>query len=199
MSRPTLHVADRTPARAVLTSAVLAYLFNWILEQSSSSPAQGFSDVTGLGVSTCFANLSHAIQLASLLKLRYSMNSLDRPCSSPAGEPGAVIALVIVVIVGILAPFGLVNRKPCGWSVILFAVSCTIFLVYFQLVAKPRLVANAAERLFIRSILDQRFAPSAGNNDARDAVDSRTARELEGPGSPELFKLGAFDLNHNQE
>ncbi|ORZ40029.1 hypothetical protein BCR44DRAFT_71019 [Catenaria anguillulae PL171] len=161
---------DRTPVRAVLASALLAYGFNWILELLSLLQSFGPSDAGPstdqaafdkvvdllLRVAVWFACISHAVQFAAYIRIRLAIKGLDRPAPSPIGITGAILAFLVVILFGIVGPF--VLGTSVYWaSAVLLVVATSAFLVYFERFARPRL-KNSPERLFIRSILKQRHA-----------------------------------------
>jgi ethanolamine permease len=135
------HPTRRTPHVALVTGSAIGYAVALVIHLLPSDSAVG---ATLLNMAVFGAVISYGLQMASFVLLRIQRPEIDRPYRSPFGVPGAVAAGVIAVVT--FATLFLVETyRPVIVGV---AAWYLLGLLYFAVVARHRLVAQAPEEEF---------------------------------------------------
>jgi ethanolamine permease len=149
----------RTPYLALVIPALLAVVA--VIIYNRNDPENAIPNFTQMSVFG--ALVTYVLMMVAFIVLRKREPDVPRPYRSPVGIPGAVV----VIAISVLAMFGSLAYDVPGaeFGVLATIIAIALGLLYFGLVSRHRLVAEAPEEEF--------------------AVVERAEAELEQPEPPE--------------
>jgi ethanolamine permease len=127
---------NNIPRRALVLGTVLGFICI-LLANIGSTELSGAI----LNMSVFAALLTYILVMFSYVKLKISNPDLARPYKSPLGIPGAVIAAILAIL-ALLACLSIPTYRFGFWGIL---AALIVSVVYFLLVSRNRLVAQAPE------------------------------------------------------
>lgn len=131
----------RTPHRALLLGGLIGFLIAVAIQQFGNDSGVGAALLT---MAVFGATISYALVMWVYIVLARTRQDLVRPYKSPLGVPGAVVGLVLAII-SLLATMALESNRP---GVIGTAVFVAVMFVYYWMVSRHQLVAQAPEEAY---------------------------------------------------
>ena len=131
----------KTPHIALITGSVMGFLTALVI---FLLPKESPAGAILLNMAVFGAVISYALQMLSFILLRIRRPEIERPYRSPLGIPGAAIAGGIAVVTFVTL-FTVPAYRPVMIGV---AVWYVLGLLYFVLIGRHRLVAQAPEEEF---------------------------------------------------
>jgi ethanolamine permease len=135
------HPTRKTPHVALIVGSLMGYAVAVVIDRAGTGSNVG---AVLLNMAVFGAVISYGLQMASFILLRVRRPTINRPYRSPWGVPGAVIT-------GIIAMATLVTlflNPSYNKAVYGVAIWYLLGLLYFILVGRHRLVAQAPEEEF---------------------------------------------------
>ncbi|HYI00283.1 amino acid permease [Hyalangium sp.] len=141
------HGTRKVPHVALITGAVMGYVVMLIVWFGvGATRAEGFVGGTLLNMAVFGAMISYAMQALAFIFLRANLPHIERPFRSPFGVPGAVLTLLIAL----LTLYFQFADETYRHGVIGAAIWYTVWLAYFALVGRKRLVRSPEEEFAVR-------------------------------------------------
>ncbi|MBV9156000.1 MAG: amino acid permease, partial [Acidobacteriaceae bacterium] len=146
------HRTRKTPYRALIAGSLLGLATALLIEYL---PQHGPVAGVLLNMAVFGAVLAYIFQMLSFIVLRLRHAGIHRPCYSPLGIVGAIVAIVISAFT-LVALFLNPDYRPGAWGA---SVWFLCGLLYFALYARRRLVLSPEEEFAIHSEQKQAIAP----------------------------------------
>ncbi|MEE8274282.1 MAG: amino acid permease, partial [Alphaproteobacteria bacterium] len=140
------HGERKTPHIALIVGAVLGYVVALIIHYGDRWFGGAPVGAVLLNMAVFGALISYALQMLAFIQLRKKLPNIERPYVSPAGVPGAWIALVIAVVTLLFLLLNPDYRLGLYGCAIWYA----LWLLYFGLYGRKTLVYSPEEEFAVR-------------------------------------------------